>query len=218
MPAFPRIIVSVSMIGLALLVLASAAPPARAATDEAATPQIATQPTHRFDHGRQFGLSVMPGIGYRMIVIYNEEQVCISSSGRDGKWVCNNDVPFFLDFGVSYGLTERLDLITDVRLGIARDDAKGIGRQFALAPGIRFWLDHDTPVKFFTTLQVVYDHTRQSQASVSDSDYGARNANGVMYDPNPHFGVFLQLGETLGFSRWFRIEVDVGLGVQARWP
>ncbi|HEY0709896.1 MAG TPA: hypothetical protein VGG33_23990 [Polyangia bacterium] len=210
---------------MATLVLAWPPPAARAQDPApASAPAPVSGPSgelvaaRRFDHAQQLGLSVMPGIGYRMIVIYNEDQVCISSSGRDGKWVCNNDVPFFMDFALSYGLTRRLDLLTDVRLGVARDDAPGIKRQFALAPGIRFWLDHDRPVKFFTTLQAVYDRTGQSQDSVSDSDWGARNANGVMYDPTPNFGVFVQLGETLGFARWFRIEVDVGVGVQVRLP
>jgi hypothetical protein len=160
----------------------------------------------------------MPGVGYRMIVIYNEDQVCISSSGRDGKWVCNNDVPFFTDFALSFGITRRLDLLTDVRLGVARDDVPGIKRQLAIAPGVRFWLDHDRTVKFYTTLQAVFDRTGQSQDAVPDSDWGARNANGVMYDPTPNFGLFVQFGETIGFTRWFRIEVDVGVGVQVRLP
>ena len=65
----------------------------------------------------------MPGVGYRVIARYNENQICVDSSGDDSKWVCTNDVPFFLDLQVSYGLTRRIDLITDLRLGIARDDA-----------------------------------------------------------------------------------------------
>jgi hypothetical protein len=213
------------MIALATLVLASGpavaqvADPPSPASDPGPGPAPAVAAVApKFDHGQQIGLSIMPGIGYRMIVIYDEDQVCISSSGRDGKWVCNNDVPFFMDFGLSFGLTQRLDLIADARLGVAHDDAPGIGRQFALSPGIRFWLDHDRPAKFYTTLQAVFDRTGQSQSSVSDSDYGARNANGVMYDPTPNFGVFVQLGETIGFSRWFRIEIDVGVGVQVRLP
>jgi hypothetical protein len=31
-------------------------------------------------------------------------------------------------------------------------------------------------------------------------------------------GFYFQFGETIGFRRWFRIELDVGLGVQVRFP
>ena len=175
-------------------------------------------PAERLDHGHQLGLSVMPGVGYRMIVRYDDAQVCLDATGPDSKWVCTNDVPFFLDLGVSFGLTSRIDLMTDVRLGLAHEDAPGVGRQFAIAPGIRYWLERDRPFKFYTTAQLVYDGTKQSQDNVRNDDYGLRNANGLMYDPIRNFGVFFQLGETLGFARWFRIEIDVGIGVQIRFP
>ena len=42
-----------------------------------------------------------PGIGYRVVARYNENQTCLDTSGDDSKWVCTNDVPFFLDFQVS---------------------------------------------------------------------------------------------------------------------
>ena len=112
-----------------------------------------------------------------------------------------------------------------VRLGIAHDEAPGVGRQFALAPGVRVWLDSDTRLKFFTTLQFVFDHTEQGQFNdmtlkdtVADNDYGVRNSNGLMYDAIRNVGFYLQFGETIGFARWFRIELDLGLGVQVRFP
>jgi hypothetical protein len=160
----------------------------------------------------------MPGAGYRVIVRYNEDQTCIDAKGPDSKAICTNDVPAFLDFGLSYGLTAGIDLLAEVRLGLALDDAVGVGRQFALSPGLRFWLDRDRPLKIYTALQVVHDRTRQSQAAVANTDWGVRNANGLMYDFVRNFGAYFQLGETLGFTRWFRIELDVGLGVQLRYP
>jgi hypothetical protein len=172
----------------------------------------------QLDHLHQLGFSILPGIGYRVVARYNENQTCLDSSGDDSKWVCTNDVPFFLDFQVSYGITRRIDVITDLRLGIARDDAPGISRQFALAPGVRVWLDSDTRLKFFTTLQGVFDHTGQGQSGVGDNDFGVRNSNGLMYDAIRNVGFYFQFGETIGFARWFRIELDLGLGVQVRFP
>jgi hypothetical protein len=192
------------MIALAALV-------ARPAAVAAAEPE-------RLDHAGQLGVSLMPGAGYRMIVRYNEQQTCIDAKGPDSKWICTNDVPAFVDLGLSFGLTSRYDLLTDLRFGIAREDALGVARQFAIAPGLRLWLDRDGAWKFFTTFQVVYDRTKQSQPKVEDVDYGVRNANGLMFDPTRNFGVFVQLGETFGFRRWFRMEVDVGVGMQIRLP
>ena len=45
-----------------------------------------------------------------------------------------------------------------------------------------------------------------------------RNANGLMYDPIRNVGFYVQFGETIGFARWFRIDLDVGLGAQIRFP
>jgi hypothetical protein len=197
------------MIALAWLVAPSTRAHAQSVT--AAAPP-------RYDHGQQLGLSVMPGVGYRMIVRYNEDQTCLDADGPDSKAICTNSVPVFLDFQLSFGITSGIDLLTDVRLGLAREEAAGVGRQLTFAPGLRIWLDRDRPLKIFTTLQLVHDRTTQSQAAVSNTDWGIRNANGLMYDPIRNFGVFFQLGETIAFMRWFRIEIDVGMGVQVRLP
>jgi hypothetical protein len=172
------------------------------------------------NHYLQTGLSVMPGTGYRLIVPYKDGQFCGDSSGRDNKRVCAHGVPFFLDFQLSFGVAKRADLIVDFRFGLQSDSAAVKNsqgeRQFAFAPGLRFWLDQDVTLKFYTTLQFVYDYGNFD--GVSNSDYGVRNANGLMYDPIRNVGFYVQFGETIGLARWFRIDLDVGLGVQIRVP
>ena len=54
--------------------------------------------------------------------------------------------------------------------------------------------------------------------TVADNDFGMRNSNGLMYDAIRNVGFYFQFGETIGFARWFRIELDAGLGVQVRFP
>lgn len=167
-------------------------------------------------HTHQLGLSLMPGVGYRMIVPYEEGIVC-EESDKDDKRVCAQRSPFFLELQLSYGLSASVDLVTDFRFGLEGEPITGY-HQFALAPGFRFWVDNDRPMKFYTTFQGVYDHTAQNDPKVSESDFGLRNANGFLYDFIENFGIFVQLGETIGFKRWFRIEVDLGAGVQVRYP
>lgn len=194
------------------------------ATPAASAPIVATPTgyTAIYHHRYQVGISLMPGVGYRIVVPYQEDQDCLDSSGKP-KRVCTARTPFFLEGQVSFGLTERLDLIVDVRFGLERDNPGGAvtgGAEppFALAPGLRFWLDQDVAVKFFATVQGVYDYTRQLTPKVHNSDFGFRNANGLMWDPIRNLGIYVQFAETIGFRRWFRIELDAGLGVQVRFP
>lgn len=199
-------IVPLSMIAISL----SVAWPARAADGPAFA---AMNPA--LDHRHQVGLSVMPGLGYRIIVPYEEHKDCVDSSGDPGKRVCTNRTAVFTDFQLSFGITRRLDLMVDLRFALGEDPVTQ-NHPFAVAPGVRIWLDPDDNVKFFTTLQMVYDSAEYS--NVPDSDFGVRNANGLMYDVIRNVGFYLQFGETVGFRRWFRIELDAGLGVQARFP
>jgi hypothetical protein len=168
------------------------------------------------DHQHQTGLALMPGLGYRVIVPYAENKPCGDSSRDASKRVCTNMVPFFVDLQLSFGVSRRVDLLTDLRFGLGEDPASHT-HQFALAPGVRFWLDQDVAVKFYTTLQFLYDHTDYKRILPSN-DFGLRNSNGVMYDVIRNVGFFFQFGESFGFRRWFRIELDAGLGVQVRLP
>lgn len=167
-----------------------------------------------YHHKGQFGLSLMPGSGYRMIVPY-EDGIDCGDAESSGKRVCTARSPTFIDAELSYGITTRLDLVVAARFGIEKDFTRT--RQFALMPGLRIWLDQDDALKFFTMLQAVLDSTDQ-QGNQSKSDYGARVGLGFMYDPIRNLGFYAQLGATFGFKRWFRIEADMGAGVQVRFP
>lgn len=196
-----------------------AKPPVQASTEGAEPPKFFGGPAES-NHRYQTGLSIMPGSGYRLIARYKDNQNCGDSSGIQSKPVCAHSVPFFLDFQLSFGVAARADIIADIRFGLQSDPAIPGNHQFALAPGLRFWLDQDVLLKFYTTLQFVYDYTDFSAAGsgISSSDYGVRNANGLMYDPIRNVGFYVQFGETIGFARWFRIDLDVGLGAQIRFP
>ncbi len=156
----------------------------------------------------------MPGAGYRMIVPYEDDVYC-GDKENDGRRVCTARSPTFVDLELSFGVTMKLDLLVGARFGVEKDFSRS--RQFALMPGVRIWLDQDEALKFYTTVQVVYDRTGQREF-VSETDYGGRVALGFMYDPIRNVGFFTQLGATFGFKRWFRLEADLGVGVQVRLP
>lgn len=197
------------IVPLSMILLGGAVAP------KVARAQAAREPV-RWDHRHQTGLALMPGLGYRVIVPYSDDKTCGDSSGDATKRVCTSAVPFFLDLQLSFGVSQRIDLVADLRFGIGQDPASKT-HQFALAPGFRVWLDQDVPLKFYTTVQLLYDSTDYHNV-VPSNDFGVRNSNGLMYDLIRNFGFFFQFGESFGFRRWFRIELDAGLGVQVRFP
>jgi hypothetical protein len=167
-------------------------------------------------HKYQLGLGVMPGAGYRGIFPYAGANDQMVNCGQQGKRVCTGLLPLFLDVQPSFGFTSHWDVLIDLRFGIGTDFTTS--HQFAVAPGFRYWVDPELGFKFYATIQGVFDATAQHNPMIKDNDFGIRNANGFMFEVMRNFGIYIQFGETLGFVRWLRFEIDAGAGVQARIP
>jgi|GEM_PF-1770865 len=168
-------------------------------------------------HEMQFGLAVMPGDGYRVVIPYTRDLTDCGDHAQMGAHVCGSRAPLFLDLQPSFGIEQSWDILVDLRLGLEKDF--NTFRPFFVMPGFRYWLESETHVKFFTTLQFMYDGTDQQPTTKHKrSDFGFRNSNGLMIEVMRNLGIYFQVGETLGFVRWFSITVDGGIGVQARIP
>jgi len=163
-------------------------------------------------HKNQLGIAVMPGVGFRGVFPYQENIYC----GQMGKRVCTGMVPFFLDVQPAFGFAEHWDALVDLRFGIGTDFNRN--HEFAVAPGVRYWVDPELDFKFYATIQGVFDATAEPNPVLKDNDFGIRNANGFMFEVMRNLGFYFQFGETLGFVRWLRFEIDAGVGVQARIP
>jgi len=201
----------------------SASEPEVAPEDESPIPEAPHFPKKRvvskrekLSHKYQLGASGLVGKGYRVIFPYDDKLTCGDASGEDTKRVCTSFSPVFIDIQPSFGVTDNLDLITDLRFGLSADFTNH--KQLVVAPGIRYWVEPDAMVKFYTTAQVAWDHTPQDQMKVKTDDIALRNSNGMMIDVLKNFGIFIQLGETIGFRRWLRFELDGGAGLQLRVP
>jgi len=194
------------------------APPETA--EVAAPAAVAGAPVERklvpsLAHDLQVGLAVMPGGGYRIVFPYKEGLDCGDRNSGMAR-VCTNRVPFFIDLQPSFGISQGWDFLVDVRLSFEENVFRH--HEVMVMPGFRYWLDPQSHVKFFTTLQLAYDATKQSTSTVSSSDVGVRNSNGLMVEIMRNFGVYFQFGETVGFVRWLSFNVDAGIGIQARVP
>lgn len=202
------------LVAIFLFVAAPAAGPLTAAAETDGTDGV----TRGLAHGRQAGAYVQGGLGYRVLFPYDEE-FC----GDAGKSVCTGRSPAFLELGLQYALTDALELIGDVRLGLESDFslAGDAPRALVLSPGVRFFVEDPGRVKLFMTAQAVVDLTDFAGAGIGleeGADFGFRNVNGVLLDLQRHLGVHLFLGETIGFVRWLRFELDAGMGLQVRFP
>jgi hypothetical protein len=164
-------------------------------------------------HYQQFGIALLPGTGYRGIFPYQEMVDC----GQPLKRVCTSRIPTFLDVQPSFGFARRWDVLVDLRFGLGAESTGS--HQFAVAPGVRYWVDPEEHAKFFATIQIAYDTTPQHSVLLHhNDDVAVRNSNGFMFEVMRNFGVYVQFGETIGFVRWLRFEIDAGIGVQARLP
>ena len=192
---------------------APAAAPAAAAPAPARPKAFPRLVTPTLSHYHQFGIALLPGTGYRVIAPYQEGIDC----GQANKRVCTSRLPTFLDVQPSFGFGDRWDVLFDLRFGLEQDFTGT--HQFAVAPGVRYWVDPEETTKFFATVQVAYDTTPQHDLILHhNDDLALRNSNGFMFEVMRNFGVYAQFGETIGFVRWLRFEVDAGVGVQARLP
>lgn len=168
-------------------------------------------------HHLQFGLAVMPGDGYRVVIPYTRALTDCGDRSNLAAHVCADRAPMFIDLQPSFGISRAWDLLVDLRLGLERD--YNTFRPFFVMPGFRYWMDPESHAKFFTTLQVAWDGTgQQPHTKQARSDFGLRNSNGLMLEVMRNLGVYFQFGETVGLVRWLSVTIDAGIGVQARMP
>ncbi len=184
--------------------------------------------THiQYDHKHQIGFHAQSGLGYRVLFPYSNDGNVIYC-GVAGKSVCTGRSPAFLDLGVSYGVSHSIEVLLDFRLGVEGDfvpPGSGLSapRARTVQPGLRLYVDDSGSMKFFTTIQLSFDFTDWKSdfgggKTPASTDFGVRNQNGLLLDLHKTFGVYAFFGETIGFVRWLRFEIDAGIGIQVRFP
>jgi hypothetical protein len=201
--------------------LASFARVAHAGDDEGGDKHI------QYDHKHQIGVQVDSGLGYRVLFPYNNTGDVIYC-GQTAKSVCTGRSPAFLDLGLSYGISHAIELLVGLRLGVESDfvpsgTTGSAPQQVALEPGLRLYVDDSGSMKFFTTIQLSFDFTDWKRdftggKTPASTDFGVRNVNGLLLDLHNTMGVYFFFGETIGFVRWLRFEIDAGVGLQVRFP
>jgi hypothetical protein len=207
--------------------------------DPNAPPQPATEPApvvaqpkpstgSLYYHDGQIGVSARVGLGLRGIATYSDKDYCGTTSGSTTTGnapVCIGREPIALDLEMAYGLGKRVDVLLEMRLGIERDFASSSTNNngphvVRLSPGIRYFFSESKSTKLFTTAQAMFDFSDYKDVNNMGrgNDIGLRNLSGLWLDFHRAYGVYFFAGETLGFARWLDFELELGIGIQGRYP
>ncbi|HEY4175997.1 MAG TPA: hypothetical protein VGM90_04170 [Kofleriaceae bacterium] len=189
---------------------------------------VTPKPANPLSHKGQIEVSLRTSLGYRAIVAYNSKDYCGDSdmtTAYGNSSVCTGRAPFGFDIEAGYGATDKVDLILEMRLGVETDfratnssDTAG-PHLFHLSPGARFFFADAGKTKLFTTAQAVFDFAgyKDSSGNGRGFDFGLRSMNGVWLDLDRGYGFYAYAGPTLMFKRWLEADLEVGIGVQARF-
>lgn len=185
-------------------------------------------PDVRKDHYKQFAFGLQIPIGMRLIKPWNADDYC-GKRGEDGAInaaVCVARTPQTFDFELAYGVKRNLEVLLELRVGLERDfaatatDTDGGPRLFHFAPGVKFYFSDAGVSKLFSTAQLAFDFTGYDDASGDGRgvDFMIRNVNGLQFDFHPSYGLYVFVGEELGFRRWLAFGIEAGIGIQGRYP
>lgn len=206
------------------LVIATVAWSGVAAADEpgpAATAEVRS-------HKGQFGLALSVATGGRVIKPYDGEYCGErdgNGNGTGNAAVCITRMPVVFDLSMTYGVTPRIELLFDLRLGVERDFGGSASvsdgpRLRHYAPGVRFYFGDRGLMKFYSTAQIAIDATGYTDPAGGelDTDFAVRNANGLMLDFHEAYGAYVYFAEEASFRRWIGLNVEFGVGFQGRYP
>jgi len=179
-------------------------------------------------HKGMFEASLRFALGLRAIVAYDKTDYCgkmDASTSTGNAPVCSGRAPFSMDFELGYGVSRRIDVFGELRVGIQSDfsptaASTEVGpRMLHFSPGGRFFFSDAESTKLFTTAQIVFDFAgyKDQTGASRGTDLGIRNLNGLWLDLEKAYGFYAYVGETATFSRWLRFELEAGIGVQGRY-
>jgi hypothetical protein len=194
---------------------------------DTATPAEMTPRTQRqsWTHRYQVGIDVAVGAGYSFAVTYRDKTWCGETDGADNASFCTGMHPVFLDFGLSFGVLDQLDVLAEFRLGLMDDLVKN--RPLIFMPGLRVWIDPHQRFKIGIGFQLVLDFTEQDSDAQQrlglpvkgeSLDLGGRVYGQFQYDFYRYFGIFARIGAMVTARKWVQFNLAGQFGVQTRFP
>ena len=177
-------------------------------------------------HKGEFGLSARFGTGVRGIATYNSDYCgVLDTSAKNGNApVCTQRSPVFLELEPSYGIAQSVELALGLHFGLEADfgptPMTSGPHAFRLEPGARFFLGESGHSKLFVqpSLLIDFSHYEKQAGGSYGNDVGVRVNEGYWIDFHRAVGFYVFVAESLEFSRWIYADLDIGIGIQGRYP
>jgi hypothetical protein len=205
------------------------AAPALAAEPEsqaAKSPAKADGAKDSFGHAFQFGLRAGLVGGYNMIFRYDHSPFCaVAQPGKDPQKVCGHGAPLALDLAASFALLDSVEPYLFMRLGLAGEAETDTKPLQVFGAGARIYTMSDSAFKIFIEPGLAYEFEGgngalafQSNHPVYKNDMLIHLAAGPQLDFAKYVGAFVDAGLTTGVLRAIHTELELQVGVQARFP
>jgi hypothetical protein len=213
------------LLGLSTLLAA----PALAAEPEGEAPKSAAKPDDAkdsFGHSFQFGLRAGLVGGYNMIFRYDRSPYCaVAQPGKDPQKVCGHGAPLALDLAASFAPLDFVEPYVFMRLGLAGETETDTKPLKVFGAGARIYTMSDSAFKIFIEPALAYEFEGgngapafQGNHPVYKNDMLIHLAAGPQLDFAKYVGAFVDAGLTTGVLRAIHTELELQLGVQARFP
>lgn len=190
-----------------------------------ALPLTAHAADDRFGHLGQFGLRGGLVGGYNMIFRYDRSPFCAAHDNRpdkDQQKFCGHAAPLAFDLAASYALLDSVEPYVFLRLGLKGESATHTLPLTVLGAGARLYTMSDSAFKIFIEPALAWELEGASSGANPYSDYKKdlliHLAAGPQLDLSRYFGVYADAGLTTGILRAIHTELELQLGVQARFP
>jgi hypothetical protein len=179
-----------------------------------------------FGHGGQFGLRAGLVGGYNMIFRYDTSAFCAPpEAGKDPQKVCGHAAPLAFDLAASYALLDFVEPYAFLRLGLGGETQTHTTPVKILGVGARVYTMSDSAFKIFIDPALAWeleggtsDAAAYNPKAVYKKDLLIHLAAGPQFDFSRYAGVFIDAGLTTGILRAIHTELELQLGVQARFP
>jgi hypothetical protein len=185
-----------------------------------------------FGHGRQFNVRVGIVGGYRMIFRYDQSPFCIqpdlNKSVKDQQKFCGHMGPAALEASIGFAMIDQLEPFLFARFGLAAEEETDTDPLLMIGMGARLYTMSDSKFKIFIEPAIAAEleggrGTRLwSMNGTFNPDYKKdlifHLAAGPQYDLAKAFGIYADMGLTVGILRDIQSILEFQLGVQARFP
>ena len=182
-----------------------------------------------FGHGMQFGLRAGLVGGYNMIFRYDQSPLCASYDAnkqlKDQQKFCGHAAPLAFDLAASFAPLDFVEPYVFMRLGLAGETQTDTSPVKIVGAGARIYTMSDSAFKIFIEPALAYEF-EGSAGKVSRPGYNPQYkgdmlihlAAGPQLDVARYLGIFANAGLTTGIFRAIHTQLELQLGVQARFP